>query len=122
MRLQAIYRLLSRRIHGIFPTRRKPDSSVCSLEWLYYIHRTALSERAAQVWSEHIRRMYCIEQPFRVLPLTEQIPSDCIGVLELMDGGKPVCRGYLKLQEEYVVKTKILWLLPHETVFLFAQK
>lgn len=122
VQLQAVYRLLVRKIHGIFPSRRKQDSSTCSHEWRYYIPRTAFSERAEQAWSEHIRIMYRTEEPFRVLPLTEQIPSDCIGVLELMDEGKPVCRGYLKLQEECVVKTKILWLLPHETVLLFAQK
>lgn len=114
VRLQAIYRLLSRRIHGIFSSGRKSGSPVDSPEWLLFLPQTGLSVPVEEALTEQIMLLRYTGWPIRVLPLTERIPSDCIGILEQTDGERSISRMYLKPREVCVVKTQILWLTPHE--------
>lgn len=114
VQLQAVYRLLVRKIYGTFSYRRKSAPSVYPPGWMLYFSPTGLSAPVEEALTEQITLLRYTGWPIRVLPLTERIPSDCIGILERTDGERSIFRMYLKPREVCVVKTQILWLTPHE--------
>ena len=73
------------------------------------IRQQKLSEHDQRVLSDYIALLSHLRQTVQVESLTEEIPSDYIGILEWWDGEKLESRGYLKLQEECVVKKYIVF-------------
>lgn len=98
---------LFRKIRGFLSWLWTPSAANASPRAILRIRRQTLSEHDQQVLSDYIAFLSHLRQTVQVESLTAEIPSDYIGVLEWWDGEKLESRGYLKLQEECVVKKYI---------------